>query len=195
MREARYHPGVAYMNGCVYVFAGKTITCERYTLRTQRWKQIAFLPGTSTGVHSLCYAGKIYLAASNSSQLHLYDPLHDHFQTIELHQLFQSPLDICIIDSAFVKLASGDIHAKLLLGDRPSGEWLSESFLHLSADWRVLGVEPSVKTWWTVPVVWEGKVYVFADCSCTAASLGANEYMAVFDASVGQVEIKPILVK
>ena len=60
--------------------------------------------------------------------------------------------------------------------------------------WTVKGKHPSQDYGWKSSIVWAGQAYIFMDLSGCSTMASDRDCVAVFDASVSEIQIKRIVV-
>jgi len=194
MHEARSFPGVAYRKGQVYVFAGKTTTCEQLSLKSLKWSRMHSLSVKLKRISTCSNGDKIYLMAEKQHKLHIYDTVIGGFETVETNIDFIVDFGVCVIGSDLVKVNESEAWKWRLSAGNPVSDCTSGSLLGLFSNWKIGGSKTKAPLYWSGPIAWEGKTYIFTGRNHPYwGGLGEMESVAVFEAATREIEIKPIL--
>lgn len=194
MHEARSYPGVAYMKGRVYVFAGKTDTCERLSsIRESRWSRIPASPGRLKRVSTCGHSDKIYLMAEKHSCIHIFNTISEDFTTIKTSDIIMSPFGICIIGSELVQIYENQAWKWSFSSEKEAYSSASGQLLSLFPSWTVKSSKMKGNTCWSKPVKWGEKVYIFGSRRRPYwPGPGEVNYVAVFEVQTAEIDIRPI---
>ena len=191
----RSYPGVAYYDGCIYLFAGRTIACEEYRIREKQWRQLPHLGEKCTRLSTCVHGEMIYIAAQYAREIYRYHPLERLFTTIELQVSLSQFLSILILDSSFLKLDYWEAWKWPLNTDFSALNRSKKQLLWLFEDWKLKNSRVRHQSYCNRPTKIGSKVYIFTDPSYYSPTHCLQKVgdVAVFDESRREIEVKHVV--
>ena len=129
MQEGHSHPGVAYFQSHVYVFSGRTFTCERLSLFSTKWSPIVYFPEKGCRIVTYCDANQVYL-------IYTYNLTKGYFETVK-YSSRPSELSACVIDSELVLCT--DYKYPLCEGGIKTEKVTTDEMIRVYKSWTVTG--------------------------------------------------------
>lgn len=194
MLEARSHPGVACLSCRIYVFAGRTMTCEQFSLASKHWSSLPSFPDKSKRISTCTYNQKIYLAPEGVARIHVYYPLEKQFRTREIEMSMGSSFSLVVLESHLLKISRSGVWKWSLEDDFPALPTVVSGSWHLAyKDWKMRA--DVMDAFRNRPIRVKQKVYVFIDATWNQFSpclAFKKNKMAVFDEETKAVKIQQL---
>ena len=182
MQKSRLHPGVALLSDYIYLFAGETVTCERYSLRTAQWSPIADYPLAGSRIATCVYREKVYTIAEYCKQVCVYCAAQGWLPIIDLKTPLKDSFHTG--DSEFVSFSDYSA-CKWQISDKTAGNpCKAEGLMLLFHDWTRKGGHVNALACCLGAVQWDKRVFVLLD----NFGSGDGNNLGVFDIYGHRVE-------
>lgn len=165
MDQSRLFPGVASLNGYVYVFAGKTTACECYGFYNSQWRTIADFPNAAARISTCIHSDTVYLAAERHIDLFTYYISRNSFERIGIKLPFRGQF-FCVGPGEFVVFDHYTSYSLRINEKKGEASEKTDGVLYQLRDWE-RGGEPVNAMASSLSHVERGPlVYVLLDSLC-----------------------------